>query len=135
MGRIGCELKVNCKLDNDKFCGKCCHNTEMPLLISDILRIEALGFKREYFVVYRNGVPRLRNVNGRCVFLSGNNACTIYRHRPLGCRLYPLVYDVSSNRVVIDDLCPKRDEIKKKVLPHHRRCLLELLKELGVFKR
>ena len=78
-------------------CFRCCLNTEMPLTEDDIARIESLGYSRDYFVVIKDGVPRLRNVNGRCVFLNDDGLCRIYEHRPIGCRLYPIIQ--------VDDYC------------------------------
>jgi len=104
-------VPVNCMM-GDRFCGKCCYDTEMILLPQDIMELEQLGFPREYFVVIDNGLPRLRNIDGHCVFLDpSTNKCIVYRHRPLGCRLYPLVYDVDKNEVIVDKLCPKAHEI------------------------
>ena len=109
-------VKVNCKL-NRKYCGKCCYNTEMMLTEEDIERIAKLGYSREYFVDTTGSFPRLRNVSGHCVFLDEKTGrCMIYDHRPLGCRLYPLIYDVKERRVVVDNLCPKASEIGEETI-------------------
>lgn len=101
------EVKVNCKVNN-MFCGKCCYGTEMILTIDDLLAIINLGYDIKYFSVFRNGFVRLRNVDGHCVFLDpSSNKCKIYSARPIGCRLYPLMYDPEADNVVIDRLCPK----------------------------
>lgn len=63
----------------------------MPLTKADIERIVRLGYSPEQFMVYSNELWRLKNINGRCVFLGENGLCKIYEHRPLGCRLYPLI--------------------------------------------
>jgi len=105
-------IRVNCKT-NDVLCGKCCYSTEMILTIDDILNIINLGFDIKYFSLFKDGFMRLRNINGHCVFLDVNtNKCKIYNNRPIGCRLYPLVYDPWSDNVVIDDLCPKSSSLK-----------------------
>jgi len=83
----------------------------MLLLEEDVERIGSLGFKTEYFVVDRDGWLYLRNVNGRCVFNDGKK-CSIYENRPLGCRLYPIVYDEDYGIVTLDDYCPYRGEFK-----------------------
>lgn len=91
-------------------CGKCCENTEMILLMDDIERIASLGFKVKDFVVYSKGFPRLRNVDGRCVFLDPKTRlCKIYDWRPRGCRLYPLVYVIRSysEEIAVDNSCPQ----------------------------
>ncbi|HIQ03356.1 MAG TPA: YkgJ family cysteine cluster protein [Desulfurococcales archaeon] len=125
-------LPVDCRV-NGRYCGKCCYNTEMPLTRSDIDRIKRLGFKENYFTVYRNGIPHLKNVNGHCVFLDPETGmCRIYKYRPLGCRLYPLVYSLDSRRVIVDSECPKSRSIDEKLIrryiPLLRRLVMEVYK-------
>ncbi|WP_420917891.1 YkgJ family cysteine cluster protein [Pyrodictium abyssi] len=92
----------------------CCYSTEMPLTREDIERIASLGYSPDYFVEHVDGVPRLRNVEGHCVFLDpSTNKCKIYPHRPMGCRLYPLVY-VPGEGVDVDPECPKAYTIDRK---------------------
>lgn len=123
-------LKVNCKI-NDKYCGKCCYNTEMPLVPEDISRIEELGYSREFFVDDSSGIPRLRNINGHCVFLDpATNACKIYEYRPIGCRLYPLVYDASTGTVTVDKLCPRWREVSMNICDEHVLALHVLVRKI-----
>lgn len=86
-------------------CSVCCHETEMELTLEDIDRISALG--RRDFMVEKNGSRILRNIDGHCIFLDGND-CTIYEHRPKGCTLYPLVMSMPERRPVLDEDCPYR---------------------------
>jgi len=59
-------------------CRRCCIGTEMILLPSDIARIEEMGFDRSYFATLgSDGMYRLRNVGGRCVFLRGNGSTLV----------------------------------------------------------
>lgn len=90
-------------------CSKCCHGTEMRLTRDDIERIKRHGFDDKEFVVNVEGYKQLRNRDGRCVFLKGDD-CSIYPSRPKGCRLYPLIYDCSKGKVVLDEFCPYRHE-------------------------
>ncbi len=105
----GGSVEVPCR-SNDRFCAKCCLDTKMPLTREDIERIKSRGYPEWYFVTW-DDVPRLRNVEGRCVFLGEDGSCSIYEDRPLGCRLYPLVYDPERG-VILDDLCPRRGEAR-----------------------
>ena len=93
-------------------CFKCCIDTSMELTEEDIRRIEGLGYNREYFVTYwDDGIPRLRNVDGACVFLDRSSGlCRIYRYRPYGCRIYPVVYDFEKG-FIKDPICPAVDTI------------------------
>ncbi|QOJ79426.1 YkgJ family cysteine cluster protein [Infirmifilum lucidum] len=113
-------------------CGLCCRNTEMVLTAGDIERLERLGFSREAFVELRGRLPRLRNVNGYCVFYDRRTGrCTVYNYRPSGCRVYPLVFD-EERGVAFDPECPlvgefasRREDIKR-ALGELKRVLKEL---------
>jgi len=101
-------------------CVQCCLETRMPLSPLDITRIMKLGYRLNEFTKPLDGKGwRLKNVSGRCVFLS-EGGCMIYPYRPEGCQLYPLIYAESLRQAVIDHLCPygcefkvRKEEIKK----------------------
>ncbi len=104
----------------------------MPLTSGDIARLEAAGYRREEFMyIDEEGIPRLRNVNGHCVFLDeATGKCRVYRIRPAGCRLYPLVYDPVGGEVVVDPDCPlagliPREEIER-LAPAVKRLVEEI---------
>ncbi len=120
-------VRVNCII-NGRFCGRCCYETEMILTEEDIRRIERLGFKREEFSVEKNGVYMLRNVNGKCFFLDEENRCRIYEHRPIGCRIYPVIFDLDKKRAVLDDECPRRNEVDKRDLIRAERILRRIIR-------
>ncbi|MEM1517134.1 MAG: YkgJ family cysteine cluster protein [Thermofilum sp.] len=87
-------------------CGLCCRATEMVLLRKDVERLERLGYRRGDFAVESGGFARLRNVDGYCYFYDkATGLCRVYEHRPLGCRLYPLVFD-EVRGVLLDPECP-----------------------------
>ncbi len=96
-------------------CHKCCLETEMPLTEEDIRRIEALGYRRGQFAVQRDGVWRLRNLNGKCFFLGDDGLCQIYEHRPMGCRLYPVI-EVDGECSVDTEFCPYAHLVSKEEL-------------------
>jgi Fe-S-cluster containining protein len=89
-------------------CHACCIGTRMTLTSADVARLEAAGC-RDFFRLTRNGDLELVNRDGHCVFLDGGR-CSVYQVRPEGCRLYPLVLDLDSDRVVRDEFCPHRVE-------------------------
>ncbi len=97
----------------------------MPLTNEDVQRIEQLGYRKEEFTVVVNGIRRLRNVNGRCFFLE-NGKCKIYNNRPVGCRLYPAVFD--GKDVVVDRICPKWRDVKIKASA--KVALIKLVREI-----
>ena len=112
-------------------CAKCCMDTEMILLPEDVSRIESLGYRREEFTVVRNGFLVLRNVDGRCFFLDPRTRkCRIYSHRPVGCRLYPLIY-VEGKGVVPDPECPLSGDVRPEELSEARRVFPLILRRLG----
>jgi len=83
----------------------------MPLTRIDIERISRQGYRFKDFVVKRRRERRLKNRDGRCVFL-GDNGCIIYSFRPEGCRLYPLIYNENDGKGVVHDFCPYGHEFK-----------------------
>ena len=48
---------------------------------------------------------QLVNVDDHCIFLV-DGRCSVRDDRPGGCRLYPLILDLSVDRVVLDAVCP-----------------------------
>ena len=99
----------------------------MPLTRDDIERIIGLGYKTDDFTVKRSGNWKLKNKHGRCVFLTADG-CLIYPYRPIGCKLYPLVYDEYETKPILDNLCPYKHQFQfnKK----HVEQLLKLVKML-----
>jgi Fe-S-cluster containining protein len=92
-------------------CVTSCLETEMPLSCIDIGRILDLGYRLEDFAVKTGNEWHLKNRCGKCVFLSADG-CTIYSHRPDGCRIYPLVYDEAQRKAVLHQLCPHHHEFQ-----------------------
>lgn len=93
-------------------CSLCCHETEMPLTGDDVARLEALGHARADFTVRgEDGLVQLRtrDEEGKPCFFLREGQCSVYAHRPAGCRIYPLVLN-ASHRLVRDDECPHRGE-------------------------
>jgi Fe-S-cluster containining protein len=112
-------------------CGKCCEKTEMELSSSDIERLEEAGCRREEFVVVDGGVIRLRNVDGWCYFYSrAEKRCRVYKKRPLGCYLYPVVY-LTKDCITVDTLCPMGQTISKQELRTKGKILIKLLKKIN----
>jgi len=109
----------------------CCEKTEMILSKTDIERLERLGHARQKFVRYdRYGFARLKNRHGFCVFYDVEKCrCQIYGHRPLGCRIYPVVYSEQEG-IVVDDLCPMQNTISKKERKREGKKLMELLQRI-----
>jgi len=111
-------------------CGKCCEKTEMELSNKDIEKLERMGYRREEFTVMNNGVTQLRNVGGWCYFYSPvEKRCRVYGERPLGCRLYPVVYVVNEG-MMVDELCPMEQMISKQELRRKGKILENLLKKI-----
>jgi len=93
----------------------------MELSSKDVERLEEAGYRREEFAVIDDGVIRLRNVDGWCYFYSlADKKCRVYKKRPLGCHLYPVVYLVNKGAVV-DELCPMGQTILEQELRTKRK--------------
>jgi Fe-S-cluster containining protein len=112
-------------------CSACCRETEMVLTPSDIRRLEALGYRREEFAELRGGFYRLRNVRGRCYFLRGSR-CAVYEYRPIGCSMYPIVINVETGGVELDEDCPIAGETTEEELELARELAKRVLRELGI---
>lgn len=116
---------VNCCIVHK--CIQCCLDTTMILSNDDINRIEMLGFGKDFFVIKRNGWFELKNNNGRCMFHNGTG-CSIYAHKPEGCKLYPIIYNKDKKCAIFDKECPYRDKFKMSKIK--KRQLLTLIKTL-----
>ncbi len=109
-------------------CGVCCTETEMLLSIDDISRLEELGYRKEFFVLFdEGGYARLRNLDNHCVFYHvENQRCKIYGFRPLGCRLYPVIYDEQKG-IVLDIICRATGHLNEKQIARRGCKVLRLL--------
>jgi len=116
-------------------CIECCIQTEMILTDDDVERLKRLGFEKNFFLIEDDGLLRLKNESGRCVFLK-DYGCTIYEYRPEGCRLYPLIYDPYKKQFVMDYLCPFNFEFKisKEDLDVAKK-LIKMLEVEDIYKR
>jgi Fe-S-cluster containining protein len=102
----------------------------MLLSRSDIRLLERVGHDVGKFARFnKQGFAQLRNCRGCCIFYQADkHRCKIYRHRPLGCRIYPVMYD-EEQRVVVDGLCPQAETVSK------REILLKAVKLKRLLKR
>lgn len=96
----------------DYKCIQCCVDTNMVLSNVDIEWIKELGFDTKFFVSENRGWLQLKNNNGRRVF-HDSISCSIYEHRPEGCKLYPIIYDKDKNCAVFDEDCLHRHRFKR----------------------
>jgi len=112
-------------------CGICCEKTEMLLSNADVERLEKAGYNRQKFMRYdKHGFARLRNRYGFCVFYDVVKCrCTIYEHRPLGCRIYPIIYSEQEG-IVVDGLCPMKNTVSEIELKGKGKRVIELLQRM-----
>jgi Fe-S-cluster containining protein len=112
-------------------CGLCCEKTEMLLSNADIKRLEKKGVKKQKFVYYdREGFARIQNFRGFCIFYDiEKKRCKVYKDRPLGCRIYPIIFDEEEG-IIVDDLCPMKNTITKIELKNKGKKVRELLKRI-----
>jgi Fe-S-cluster containining protein len=101
----------------------------------DIARLVGTGYCRNEFSVTDGNTVRLRNIDGRCYFYDVKSGkCRVYRKRPLGCRLYPIVYLLGEGAVV-DDFCPMGHTISEKELRRKAPTLSTLINKMDDEKK
>ena len=103
----------------------------MQLSETDIQLLEKTGCPRKQFLyVNKKGYAQLRNKKGHCIFYDTEKiACTVYGKRPLGCRLYPVVYS-EDDGVVTDDLCPEKLTVTETEIKRKTGALGKLLRQI-----
>lgn len=103
----------------------------MLLANADIERLERKGYSKQFFVQFdRDGYAKLRNQNGHCVFYNvEKRRCNVRADRPLGCRIYPVVYDEAKG-ILVDDICHAKDTVTEKQKAKKGRKLLKLLEKI-----
>jgi Fe-S-cluster containining protein len=103
----------------------------MLLSEADIRRLKEAGHDPRKFVhVNRQSLPQLRNRRGHCVFYNiKRKICNVYRYRPLGCRIYPVIYSEEEG-VIIDEFCPLASTVSATEVKHKTKRLVELLQAI-----
>jgi len=112
-------------------CGICCKETMMELSSDDVGQLNLKGYHlREFAVIDKKGI-RLRNVDGYCYFYSqAEKRCTVYKNRPLGCYIYPVMHVTNEGVAMIDELCPRAKTVSTKELLSKGKILDKLLKKI-----
>ncbi len=112
-------------------CGVCCKETEMLLSREDIERLAKIGYERDFFAQSdQQGYFTLRNRRGYCVFYDvEKRICNVRSSRPLGCRIYPVIYDEEKG-IVVDSICPTKDTVTEKQKVAKGQKVLELLSRI-----
>ena len=103
----------------------------MLLSENDIRLLEKSTRCRDEFVRYdKHGYAMLRNRKGHCVFYDcERQRCKAYRFRPLGCRIYPVVFSEEKG-VVMDRLCPMGSTVSKSELKRKGKKVIALLTKI-----
>src|SRR3989304_1766635 len=112
-------------------CGLCCRETEMLLANADIELLERKGYSKQFFARFdREGYAKLRNQQGNCVFYDvEKRRCRVHADRPLGCRIYPVVYDEAKG-IVVDDVCHAQSTVTEKQKAKRGKKVLKLLEKI-----
>jgi len=112
-------------------CGVCCRETEMLLSTEDIERLKRNSYSKEFFVRFDSeGYAKLRNRQDHCVFYDAEKQrCKVYKERPLGCRLYPVVYDETKG-IVVDNICPAGGNLNEKEIERKGKKVIKLLEKI-----
>jgi len=100
---------------------------------ADIRLLERAGHNKKEFALFnRQGFAQLRNRRGHCVFYQIEKCrCEVYRFRPLGCRIYPIIYS-EEDGVIVDDLCPQAGTVSETEIDSKRGKLAKLLRRIDI---
>jgi Fe-S-cluster containining protein len=103
----------------------------MLLSVEDIECLERKGYGKEFFVRFdSDGYAKLRNKQGCCVFYDAEKRrCKVHGERPLGCRLYPVIYDEAKG-IVVDTICHAQDTVSEKQKAKRGKKVLKLLEKI-----
>ena len=109
-------------------CGICCQQTMMMLSNADVTRLEKAGYDKNKFSRRdKHGFLILKNRRGLCFFYdSEKRGCGIYKLRPLGCRIYPVICS-EQDGIIIDNLCPQKNTVSKPELRKKGKKVTKLL--------
>ena len=109
-------------------CGECCQDTRMELCEADVARLERAGYARDEFSSQGpDGIRRLRNADGHCLFYDpASKRCKEYARRPLGCVIYPVNMSPDGG-VLVDELCPEAHTVTRAELEDRGKRLRMLI--------
>lgn len=97
-------------------CSNCClfkSDDETPLVFPwEVSRIQSFSSNQLFkpYLAYRSSelyivVLYKWIINGKCIFLTKNNDCRIHFEKPLSCRIYPLLVNLSDNTLRLSLSC------------------------------
>lgn len=102
----------------------------MILSSEEVQIIIDCGYDKEDFCyVDEEGFIRLKNVNGICFFLR-DNKCIIYSSRPQGCKFYPIIFDLDTNKAIVDPDCPLAVSISSKTISTFNKDLKKFIRKI-----
>jgi Fe-S-cluster containining protein len=103
----------------------------MLLSSEDVERLERAGYDKQKFTRYdKHGFAKLKNHRGFCFFYDAEKCrCKIYKQRPSGCRIYPVIYSEREG-IIVDDLCPNKNTVSKSELKRKGKKVVELLQRI-----
>jgi len=103
----------------------------MLLSNADVKLLEKTGYKcNEFSFVNKDSFRQLRNVNGFCFFYdTAKKRCRAYRLRPLGCRIYPIIYSEDEGAIT-DWICPMKDTVSAQEIKTKSNKLMKLLQTI-----
>ncbi len=103
----------------------------MLLSEEDVCRLEKKGYERSFFAFYDSkGYVTLKNYLGCCVFYDADKyQCRVRSVRPLGCRIYPVIYDEDKG-IVVDKICPASADVDEKQRAKRGKKVKKLLERI-----
>jgi Fe-S-cluster containining protein len=105
----------------------------MLLSTEDIARLMRKGYSKEFFVRFdRAGYAKLRNRQDYCVFYDvEKRQCKVHADSPLGCRIYPVIYDEAKG-IAVDNICHAQSTVTERQKAKRGKKVLKLLEKIDV---
>ena len=95
-------------------CAGCCHYPQVPIAQHDIKRLVRGGIKVPELHTKEDGTLYFDCSNG-CPYLEGNT-CSIYRHRPDACWIFPVQHNPNSELLYMRIKCRPGFEVIRHVV-------------------
>ena len=114
---------------------KCCKLGGAEMTKAEMQKITKAGYPENYFNKISKNHYEFKNINGACIFLLRNNACSIYNLRQHACKAWPVVYEKHGNkkREFFIANCPVTKYLSKQDLKEMKEQASKITEEISEY--